>query len=162
MTETLGPDTCEDCWCKHSEAMDMSNVEELIEVRSSAVHGTGAFARCVIGAYEGRRYPPGTELETGVDDELTYLFGLSDGTTIDGMEGGNATRHLNHSCAPNCEAIEEVQGEELVLRIVTRRAIAAGAELFIDYGLIVDESDDGAYAYLCRARTCRGTMAAAA
>jgi SET domain-containing protein len=96
-----------------------------------------------------------------VGDELTHLFGLSDGTTIGGLQGGYATRHLNHSCAPNCEAIEEVRGEELVLRIVTRRAVQAGAELFIDYGLIVDESDDGEYACLWRARKCRGTMAAA-
>jgi SET domain-containing protein len=35
---------------------------------------------------------------------VTYLFALSDGATIDGSDGGNATRYINHSCRPNCVA----------------------------------------------------------
>jgi uncharacterized protein len=145
---------------------DMPSVDDLIEVRSSVVHGTGAFARralprrSVLGIYEGRRYPAGHALETDADCELTYLFGLSNGATIDGSQGGNATRYLNHSCSPNCEAIEQAMDGELRVRIVTRRAISAGAELFIDYGLVVEATDDGAYLCQCQARRCRGTMVA--
>ena len=141
--------------------------DAVLDVRSSPIHGAGVFARRaiakgeVIGIYEGRRYPAEHVVETLTDSEITYLFGLSDGTTIDGAEGGNATRHLNHSCAPNCEAVEIAgDADELVLEIRARRSVAAGAELFIDYELTVDETDDGLYACLCGARRCRGTMAA--
>ena len=147
----------------------MSNTRDAVEVRSSPVHGAGAFALlalprgALIGFYEGRRYPPDVLVEADSTTEITYLFGLSDGTTIDGMEGGNATRHLNHSCAPNCEASEHCRADgSLELRIVAKRAIAAGAELFIDYALVLDDADDGLYACLCGARRCRGTRAAAA
>jgi hypothetical protein len=34
------------------------------------------------------------------------LFVLSDGITIGAVRGGNATRHLNQSWAPNREATE--------------------------------------------------------
>jgi hypothetical protein len=37
----------------------------------------------------------------------TFLFGLSDGSVIDGSRGGNSARWLNHACAPNCETIED-------------------------------------------------------
>ncbi|RYH12641.1 MAG: SET domain-containing protein [Alphaproteobacteria bacterium] len=38
--------------------------------------------------------------------QRAYLFALSDGGYIDGRRGGNATRRLNHCCAPNCHAQE--------------------------------------------------------
>ena len=119
--------------------------ELLLEVRPSPIHGTGAFAlRSItrgelVGVYEGHRYPPEHVVEATADSDVTYLFGLSDGTTIDGARGGNATRHLNHSCSPNCHAVEKYGSNgELMLHIVAKRAIPAGAELFIDYELIVD------------------------
>lgn len=93
---------------------------------------------------------------------LTYLFGLSDGTTIDGAEGGNATRHLNHACEPNCEAQEEHgEGGQLVLRIEAIRHIRAGEELFIDYALNVDaDADPQDYSCRCGSIRCRGTLLA--
>ena len=113
-----------------------------IEVRQSTVHGLGAFATQPLqrgrelGVYLGRRYAPGEVAERAWDNGLTYVFGLSDGSIIDGAEGGNATRHLNHSCAPNCQAYE-VEEEQGGLRVVieAKRRIRAGAELFIDYAL---------------------------
>lgn len=73
------------------------------------------------------------------DAAITYLFGLSDGTVIDGSRGGNALRHLNHNCAPNCEAVEtEASDGTLHLEIVTLREIAQDEELFIDYALDID------------------------
>ncbi len=86
---------------------------------------------------------------------------LSDGTVIDGNVGGNATRHINHSCAPNCQA-EEEEGDDgqLVIVIPTRRRIRAGDELFIDYRLDVGGDDPAAYQCRCGAPRCRGTLAA--
>jgi SET domain-containing protein len=38
---------------------------------------------------------------------------LADGRVIDGSVGGNSARWLNHSCQPNCEAIEDERGRVL-------------------------------------------------
>lgn len=140
-----------------------------IELRPSTVHGLGAFARRgvppghTIGTYEGRRFRPGDGTGRAERADLTYVFGLSDGTLIDGADGGNATRHINHSCEPNCQA-SEVTDEDggLHIEIRTRRRIRAGEELFIDYRLDVGDADPAAYRCRCGSPRCRGTMAAAA
>jgi SET domain-containing protein len=143
----------------------------LIEVRASPIHGRGVYARCrllqgtCIGVYEGRRYTAAGLLKVdwrARDDGMTYLFNLSDGTTIDGGDGGNATRFLNHACEPNCEAVEKT-GEDgrLQLQLVTLRTLPAGTELFLDYALTIDESESPEdYPCQCGLLGCRGTMAA--
>jgi len=140
-----------------------------IEVRHSDVHGLGAFARQglqrgrELGAYTGRRYSAGEMAERDWDNELTYVFGLSDGSLIDGSEGGNATRHINHSCQPNCQA-SEVTDDDGLLRVVieSRRRIRPGEELFIDYALDIGADDPADFPCRCGTRACRGTMAAPA
>ena len=137
-----------------------------IEVRHSDIHGLGVFALVnlpkgsSVGTYDGRRYTARQIAKVSWNEKLTYLFGLSDGTTIDGGEGGNATRHLNHACAPNCEATEEEdENGRLTVRIVTLKRVRAGQELFIDYALTADASACPAdYACFCGAASCRGTM----
>ena len=69
-----------------------------------------------IGRYAGRRYAAEQVAEREWDPGVTYLFGLSDGSVIDGGDGGNATRFLNHSCAPTCQAWE-IEGEGGVLQV---------------------------------------------
>jgi SET domain-containing protein len=139
-----------------------------VQVRRSDVHGHGVFATRAlrpgeeIGRYAGRRYPP-DHLEDAWNDGLIYLFGLSDGSLIDGAQGGNATRHLNHSCEPNVEAEEEYnESDELVIVIRATRRISAGAELFLDYALEVDGDDPAAYPCACGSKQCRGTLVATA
>lgn len=136
-----------------------------IEVRPSAVHGYGVFAvvplpaGAQVGRYEGRRYTATQALRKSWDDQLTYLFGLSDGSIIDGAEGGNATRHVNHACAPNCQAVEyRGRGGRIEVRIETLRAIHPGEELTLDYALQVDPDGDDEHACACGSANCRGTM----
>ena len=144
-----------------------SEDDDFIEVRDSGIHGLGAFARrgCAagtrIGVYKGRRYTSGEGAERDWDNRLTYVFGFADGSFVDGGEGGNATRHLNHSCAPNCLAfeVEDEAGQPQIV-IEARRRIRAGEELFIDYALDIGADDPADYACSCGARRCRGTMAA--
>lgn len=138
-----------------------------VEVRASGVHGLGAFAlRSIprgqaIGAYEGRRYSPGEQADREWDHDLTYVFGLSDGTLIDGSDGGNATRHINHSCAPNCQAFEVTSEDgELTIQIEARRRLKKDEELSIDYQLDIGEHDPADYPCRCGAANCRGTLAA--
>jgi SET domain-containing protein len=141
---------------------------DAVEVRQSDVHGKGVFALRdlraghVIGHYTGRYYAP-DETHPGWNDQLTYLFGLSDGYVIDGAEGGNATRHINHACIPNVEAVER-RGADDELSIVVRtvRALRAGDELFLDYALVIDGDDPADYPCACGTDACRGTMAAPA
>lgn len=137
-----------------------------IEVHRSGIHGRGVFALRdlrqgqVIGHYTGRRFAP-DEVRPGWNDRLTYLFGLSDGSVIDGALGGIATRFINHACEPNVEVIERrAPSGELSVVIRTKLAIPAGTELFLDYALIIDGDDPGDYPCACGTRSCRGTMAA--
>ncbi len=141
-----------------------------LRVSASGVHGLGAYATrplpagAFLGLYEGRRYTPAQVAAKTWDDSLTYLFKLSNDETIDGAKGGNATRHLNHSCTPNCEAIEDYdEAGRMVLRFETLVEVDAGEELFIDYGLIADsESSSADYRCHCGSAQCRGTMLAPA
>lgn len=141
---------------------------EGVEVRRSEIHGQGVFALRdfrvgeEIGLYAGRRYGP-DEYHVGWDDKLTYLFGLSDGSIIDGAQGGNATRHVNHACTPNVEAVERyAPNDELELVVCAIRRIRSGEELFLDYALVIDGDDAADYPCACGTGACRGTMAASA
>lgn len=138
-----------------------------VVVRRSGIHGRGVFATQPLRAgdrifeYKGelttwqravRRY------ECRNDETHTFLFGLSDGSVIDGGRGGNSARWLNHACAPNCETVE-IGGRVF---INAAHDIRPGEELSIDYALEVDDSatgdDRAAYRCQCGVTTCRGTM----
>jgi SET domain-containing protein len=139
-----------------------------IRVSASGIHGLGAFATrdlpadVLLGLYEGRRYTPEQIAAKEWDQQLTYLFQLSNEEMIDGAKGGNATRHLNHSCEPNCEASEEYDDNgRLVLSFRTLVPVSAGDELFIDYGLTADDGSlPSEYPCRCGAARCRGTLLA--
>jgi hypothetical protein len=89
----------------------------------------------------------------------TFIFGLADGRVIDGSVGGNSARWLNHSCQPNCEAIEDERGRVF---IETLRDAMPGDELFIAYGLTIDGTITpelaADYACSCGTRRCTGSM----
>jgi SET domain-containing protein len=141
-----------------------------VRVAPSGVHGLGAFATralpalALLGLYEGRRYSPQEVAAKAWDGQLTYLFTLSNQETIDGAKGGNGTRHLNHACDPNCEAVEEYdEAGRLLLKFQTLVPVAAGDELFIDYCLTADDgSPPSDYPCRCGSPNCRGTMLAPA
>ena len=141
-----------------------------VTVRRSGVHGKGVFAARRIAAgeqvmeYKGeriswkealRRHPHNPD-----EPNHTFYFALESGKVIDGKHGGNSSRWINHSCAPNCEA-EEIEGRVF---IQTLRAIKAGEELFYDYGLVIDgrhtKKLKREYECRCGASSCRRTMLA--
>jgi SET domain-containing protein len=142
-------------------------------VRTSSIHGRGVFAARPIEPgetiieYRGERTTWDLANErplTDPDDEHhTFLFGLEDGNVIDASVRGNAARWINHSCKPNCEAVENDAGRVF---IHARKAIAAGAELTYDYSLVVQgrvsKKLRKAYRCRCGAKKCRGTMLAKA
>lgn len=148
-------------------ADDEDLLAALVEVRTSPIHGQGLFARRALprgqtlGFYAGRRLGPRAVARRDWNRRLTYVFGLSDGSVIDASEGGNALRHLNHSCAPNCAAYEVTDADgRLQIAIETRRRIRAGEELFIDYALDAGADAAAEFPCACGAARCRGTMVA--
>ncbi|MGF6971065.1 SET domain-containing protein [Paraburkholderia sp. WC7.3g] len=82
---------------------------------------------------------------------------------IDGSVGGNSARWLNHSCQPNCEAIEDGRGRVF---IETIKDVLPGDELSIAYGLTTDEAMTpelvAGYACHCATKRCTGSMLALA
>jgi len=141
-----------------------------IEVRRSAIHGNGVFARRIIEAgeciveYTGERI---TADESAVRAEKsggpvnhTFFFSLADGNVIDGGAGGNDSRYINHACEPNCEAYEE-DGKVFIYSL---HEIEKGDELYYNYALIYEERHTAAVKKLfecrCGAASCTGTMLA--
>jgi len=137
-------------------------------VRRSTIQGRGCFAsRDIrkgerIAEYQGERIT-WKEADTRYDDDAqrrhhTFLFAVTSRTVIDGAVNGNDARYINHSCDPNCEAIDD-RGR---IFIEAMRPIAAGEELFYDYAYARDESttEEDEQMYLCRCGTakCRGTI----
>ena len=103
------------------------------------------------------RYP-----EDGTAPHHTFLFAIEDDdgseVVIDAAVDGNDARYINHSCAPNCDAIVE-RGR---IWIETIRDVEPGEELAYDYAFILEERHTPAakrrYPCSCGAETCRGTI----
>jgi SET domain-containing protein len=138
-------------------------------LKKSPIAGWGGFARRRIRTgqriieYIGeiitekesdRRYP---------DDDVngnhhTFLFEVEKDKVIDASVGGNESRFLNHSCDPNCEAIDE-DGR---IFIFARKNIQPGNELFYDYAYARSPGDgpkeEAKYPCRCGSPKCRGTI----
>jgi uncharacterized protein len=118
-----------------SPQCSMREVGATFEVRSSNIHGRGAFA-CV-------GIPAGTMIVDYVGERITkaeslrrcelgneFIFALDEDFDLDGAVEWNPARFLNHSCSPNCEAWHE-EGRIILGAI---HDISAGTELTFNYG----------------------------
>jgi SET domain-containing protein len=142
--------------------------EPLFEVRKSAIQGRGGFAvRPIrkgqrIVEYQGERVSneeaDARYDETKMGRHHTFLFTLDDDTVVDGAVKGNEAIYINHSCAPNCEAI--ISGKRIWIHAL--RAIQPGEELVYDYQYERtgenDEELEKFYECRCGAPTCRGSI----
>ncbi|PZO14261.1 MAG: SET domain-containing protein-lysine N-methyltransferase [Burkholderiales bacterium] len=155
---------------KPAPAVKPASAGRRIQTRKSGVHGRGVYA--VVDLAEGetlieyvgevitwdealRRHP-----HDPTDPNHTFYFHIDEEHVIDAKHGGNSARWINHSCAPNCEA--DVDEGRVFIRAL--RNIAAGEELFYDYGLVIDEPYTpklkAEYPCWCGAKNCRGTLLA--
>jgi uncharacterized protein len=138
-----------------------------IAVRGSPIHGRGVFAlRSIrkgsrIVEYKGERVSHAEAdwyHEDGADATHTMLFIVDDETVIDATRRGNAARWINHSCRPNCEAVDE----DRRIYIEAIRDICPGEELTYDYNLVLEERHTPAlkrdYPCRCGEKRCRGTL----
>ena len=134
-----------------------------MEIRPSGIHGRGVYATRFIrkGAriieYTGQRVS-WDDAPNDEDNPHTFNFGLENGDVINPEIDGNEARWINHSCRPNCEAIEE---DDRIF-IYALRDIESGEELFYDYALEIDEPITEAsmkeHQCSCGSPNCRGTM----
>jgi SET domain-containing protein len=140
----------------------------LFDLRSSPIHGRGAFAtrrirkgrriveytgERISNAEADRRYN-----DDAMDNPHTFLFTVGPDTVIDGAVGGNEARFINHSCEPNCEAV--IEDGRIFIEALGN--ISLGQELTFDYQLEREGHwrKDFAERYACRCGTagCRGTL----
>jgi uncharacterized protein len=130
-----------------------------IEIRTSAIHGTGCFASReilrgetileytgeIIGRTEAvRRDDPSYERYS------PYILQLSRDRFIDARLNDGPARFINHSCDCNCD-IERLRGRVFV---VAARNIPRGTELTYDY----DFNDGGKHPCSCGSDRCRGHL----
>ncbi|EWM29679.1 histone-lysine n [Nannochloropsis gaditana] len=86
-----------------------------------------------------------------------YVMELESGYYLDARTKGNASRFINHSCAPNCELQKwNVKGFTRI-GIMAITDISAGTPLSYDYQFATNE--EGKFKCHCGAPTCRGTLA---
>lgn len=146
-----------------------------IAARKSRIHGNGVFAVLPLKKgervieYKGRRrtHAEVDRDEAGdVETGHTFLFTLSDDYVIDANYEGNDARWINHSCAPNCEAvIVEAEGDDRrqdKVVIEALRDIKPGEELTYNYGITLGERHTPRLKKIwecrCGAKNCTGTM----
>lgn len=126
-----------------------------LEPRPSPIHRWGVFSA---GAIPARRRVIEYAGEWIDKDEVwrrrlrqhMYIFWLSKRAALDGGIGGSGAEAINHSCDPNLYATV-TKGR---IWLVSRRPIAPGDELTLDYRL------DGPDVVPCRCGSplCRGTV----
>ena len=93
-----------------------------------------------LGVFATRRIAKGTRIVeyTGLrvpNDEVDksngkYFFGVTKEWSIDGSGRDNLARYINHSCAPNAEAI--IRGKRVW--IWSTKTLEAGEEIAYNYG----------------------------
>lgn len=133
-------------------------VHPALAVRASAIEGHGLFATAPIAADVlvmrlGGRLVSTEELHAlfaeTTDDRYIDTFAVGSDTHLV-LPCDTAAHYGNHSCDPNAWLFGAYD-------VVTRRPIAAGEELTVDYGTI---SDDATFemACSCGAVWCRGVI----
>jgi hypothetical protein len=137
-------------------------------IKPSPIQGLGAFAteRIRRGTrlieYTGERMTPDEADRRYPDDgdqrHHTYLFAIDDDVVIDAAVGGNDARFINHSCAPNCDAV--IDDKRIFIEAI--RDIEPGEELTYDYAYVLDERHTPTakrrYPCNCGSSRCRGTI----
>ena len=109
----------------------------MLAVKKSPIHGNGLFATIPIPwgtkiiRYTGAVIST-KEANRRIQHGARYVFELSDDICLDGEDGGNEARFINHSrTKPNCFILRD-RGEIWVVAGI--EGIKKGEELLYDYG----------------------------
>ncbi len=144
---------------------------KLYKVCGSSIHNRGLFAaepieeETYILQYFGEKITKAESERRGIAQQergkrnrtgQVYIFELNKRYDLDGFRNNNPARYINHSCDPNCEAVNW-KGE---IWIVAKRQIEAGEELTYDYGFAVEHFLD--HPCRCGSSNCCGYIVAEA
>jgi hypothetical protein len=130
-----------------------------VRIGPSPIHGQGGFAARLISKgeriieYVGERITKAESIRR-CEAQNWFIFCLDDQFDLDGNVEWNPARFLNHSCAPNCEAVCE---DERVW-IVALREIQPGEEITFNYGYDLDGYEE--HPCQCGATGCVGFIVA--
>lgn len=145
-------------------------VNEWLEIRDSVIHGSGAFARSPIPGgqriieYVGEKITKSESNRRGLalyeqsqktGGASVYIFDLNKRYDLDGNHPDNHARLINHSCEPNCEAVN-LRGR---IYIYSKRDVKQGEELTFDYGYGLEHFLD--HPCRCGAKSCPGYIVGA-
>ena len=122
-------------------------------VRRSSIHNRGLYARepilegDYVIEYKGEKITKKESECRALEQEArgrrnrsgqVYIFDLNKRYDLDGNLPGNVARFANHSCEPNCEAVN-YRGQ---IWFVAVRDIEPGEELTFDYGYALESALD--------------------
>lgn len=137
----------------------------LFEVKQSSIHNLGIFATADIKkgtriieyvgekiskAESERRNDEWSQLAKEKNWGMVYIFDLNKRYDIDGNVEYNIARYINHSCEPNCEAVN-IRGR---IWIMALKVIHKGEELSYDYGYDVEHYSE--HPCHCGTKSCVG------
>jgi SET domain-containing protein len=134
-------------------------MEKLFEIRTSPIHGTGAFALSRIPA-ETRIVEYTGEIITKEESARRcqamnpFIFHIDEVRDLDGNQDGNPARFFNHSCEPNCES----QMDDGKIWVYSRRTIEPEEELTFNYGYDLENYEE--HICKCGSKTCIGYILA--
>ena len=89
------------------------------------------------------------DIITPIGTGTLWLFTLNSTTDVDGSRQANGAKYINHSCKPNCEAIN-YDDEEIWIESICD--IKKGEELNYDYGF---SEPDERFPCFCGNNKCR-------
>lgn len=134
-------------------------VNEYLVEADSVIHGRGLFAI--------KRIPEDIPLIEYVGEKITkeqavreceaanhFVFTLDDTFDLNGNVPWNPARWANHSCDPNCEALDD----EGRIWLYTRREIQPGEEITFNYGYDLEDYQE--HPCQCGTAACIGFMVA--
>lgn len=117
-----------------------------VEIRESAQHGRGVFARVPLKRGEVILQFKGPQLTRAQLTAQMYHLQIDEDAYLG--PSGEADDYVNHSCMPNA-------GFDGQLRLVALRDIAVGEEITWDYSTAIDEEDFPGFPCSCGAACCR-------
>jgi SET domain-containing protein len=138
---------------------------KLYRIRRSSIHNRGLYAAHAISKgtyivqYFGEKITKAESYRRSVAQQrrgqkngsgMVYIFELNQRYDLDGYRRNNPARYINHSCDPNCEAVND-RGN---IWVVALRDIEPGEELTYEYGYDVEHFLD--HPCRCGADNCVG------
>jgi SET domain-containing protein len=131
--------------------------DDRLEVKASAIHGLGLFARVRIDRREKLGELTGSLISIpearrrARELNCIAIVEFEDGRALDASMGGNHFTHVNHSCTPNTY-MRRVNHR---VEFYSLRSIAPGEELTCDYG---ETHHDGMLPCRCGSARCRRNL----